>query len=104
MEIVENACDNSAIRVLELGLGTEGYEEQFANAIRYTLHVFASHFGGQMSEGAGALPSGHRRQSRTRARDFDKKFIGSSLATLRRSGVALDSVAHTSKFLDLQRI
>jgi len=38
-KIVEDACDNSAIRVLDLGLGAEGYKERFANTSRYTLHV-----------------------------------------------------------------
>ena len=38
-KMVEDACDSSAIRVLDLGLGAEGFKEQFANTIRYTLHV-----------------------------------------------------------------
>jgi CelD/BcsL family acetyltransferase involved in cellulose biosynthesis len=37
--IVIEACENSSLRLLDLGLGTEGYKEWFANSTRQTLHA-----------------------------------------------------------------
>ena len=37
--MVEHACDNPAIHVLDLGLGEEGYKERFASGYRQTLHA-----------------------------------------------------------------
>jgi CelD/BcsL family acetyltransferase involved in cellulose biosynthesis len=37
--MIEDACDNPAIRVLDLGLGEEGYKERFASGYRQTLHA-----------------------------------------------------------------
>lgn len=41
-KIIETACDNPEIKVVDLGLGAEGYKEKFANAGRQTLHVSLS--------------------------------------------------------------
>jgi CelD/BcsL family acetyltransferase involved in cellulose biosynthesis len=38
-KIVEDACDNPQIKLVDLGLGAEGYKERFATAGRQTLHV-----------------------------------------------------------------
>jgi len=38
-KMVEQACDDPEIRLLDLGLGEEGYKERFANAYRQTLHA-----------------------------------------------------------------
>jgi hypothetical protein len=38
-EIVSDACGRAEIRVVDLGLGAEGYKERFANSARTTLHV-----------------------------------------------------------------
>ncbi|MEP6644683.1 MAG: GNAT family N-acetyltransferase [Acidobacteriaceae bacterium] len=37
--MVEEACDNSSVKLLDLGLGAEGYKDRFANATRQTMHV-----------------------------------------------------------------
>ncbi len=41
-KIVEDACNDPEARVVDLGLGAEGYKERFANAQRMTLHVTLS--------------------------------------------------------------
>lgn len=41
-KIVEDACDDSAIAIIDLGLGAEGYKERFATQTRQTLHVTIS--------------------------------------------------------------
>lgn len=38
-KMLEEACDDPAIELVDLGLGAEGYKERFANGIRQTLHV-----------------------------------------------------------------
>lgn len=38
-KIVEQACDDEEIEMIDLGLGAEGYKERFANQTRQTLHV-----------------------------------------------------------------
>jgi len=38
-KIVESACDDPGIRVVDLGLGAEGYKERFTTSVRQTLHV-----------------------------------------------------------------
>jgi CelD/BcsL family acetyltransferase involved in cellulose biosynthesis len=38
-EIVSEACDKEETRLVDLGLGAEGYKERFANNARTTLHV-----------------------------------------------------------------
>jgi CelD/BcsL family acetyltransferase involved in cellulose biosynthesis len=38
-KIIDEACDDPSIRVVDLGLGAEGYKERFANSNRRTLHV-----------------------------------------------------------------
>jgi CelD/BcsL family acetyltransferase involved in cellulose biosynthesis len=38
-KIILDACDNSEIGVVDLGLGDEEYKDRFRNAARYTLHV-----------------------------------------------------------------
>ena len=38
-KMVEEACDDPTIDVIDLGLGAEGYKERFANCIRRTQHV-----------------------------------------------------------------
>ena len=38
-KMVEQACDNPEIHLLDLGLGEEGYKERFASAYRQTLHA-----------------------------------------------------------------
>jgi CelD/BcsL family acetyltransferase involved in cellulose biosynthesis len=38
-EIVSEACGRAEVRVVDLGLGAEGYKERFANSARTTLHV-----------------------------------------------------------------
>lgn len=38
-KMVEAACDDPAINVVDLGLGAEGYKERFATNARQTLHV-----------------------------------------------------------------
>jgi CelD/BcsL family acetyltransferase involved in cellulose biosynthesis len=38
-EIVSEACGRAEMRVVDLGLGAEGYKERFANSNRTTLHV-----------------------------------------------------------------
>jgi CelD/BcsL family acetyltransferase involved in cellulose biosynthesis len=37
--IVIEACETSRLNVVDLGLGSEGYKEWFANSTRQTLHV-----------------------------------------------------------------
>lgn len=37
--IVTEACDMNEIKVVDLGLGAEGYKERFGNCTRQTLHV-----------------------------------------------------------------
>ena len=41
-KIVEDACDDPEARMVDLGLGAEGYKERLANAQRMTLHVTLS--------------------------------------------------------------
>jgi CelD/BcsL family acetyltransferase involved in cellulose biosynthesis len=38
-KIISEACDNAEMRVIDLGLGAEGYKERFANNARSTLHA-----------------------------------------------------------------
>jgi CelD/BcsL family acetyltransferase involved in cellulose biosynthesis len=38
-KMIEQACDDPEIRLLDLGLGEEGYKERFANGYRQTLHA-----------------------------------------------------------------
>ncbi len=38
-EIVTEACDQAELRLVDLGLGAEGYKERFANSARTTLHL-----------------------------------------------------------------
>jgi CelD/BcsL family acetyltransferase involved in cellulose biosynthesis len=38
-KMVEHACDDPEIHLLDLGLGEEGYKERFATGYRQTLHV-----------------------------------------------------------------
>ncbi len=38
-QMVEQACDDPEIHLLDLGLGEEGYKERFASAYRQTLHA-----------------------------------------------------------------
>ena len=38
-KLVEAACDDPDISLLDLGLGAEGYKQRFANASRQTVHV-----------------------------------------------------------------
>ena len=38
-KMVEAACDDSEINLIDLGLGAEGYKERFSTALRQTLHV-----------------------------------------------------------------
>ena len=38
-KMVEEACDNPEIHLLDLGLGEEGYKDRFASAYRQTLHA-----------------------------------------------------------------
>ena len=37
--IVTEACDTDAMKVVDLGLGAEGYKERFGNSTRQTLDV-----------------------------------------------------------------
>jgi CelD/BcsL family acetyltransferase involved in cellulose biosynthesis len=37
--IVVEACDNEEVRIVDLGLGDEGYKVRFANSLRQTLHA-----------------------------------------------------------------
>jgi CelD/BcsL family acetyltransferase involved in cellulose biosynthesis len=37
--IVIEACDMDGMKIVDLGLGAEGYKERFANSTRQTLHV-----------------------------------------------------------------
>ena len=41
-KMVEQACDDPAISLVDLGLGAEGYKERFASAVRRTLHFTIS--------------------------------------------------------------
>jgi CelD/BcsL family acetyltransferase involved in cellulose biosynthesis len=41
-KIVEAACDDPAIQLVDLGLGAEGYKQRFATAFRQTLDVTAT--------------------------------------------------------------
>jgi CelD/BcsL family acetyltransferase involved in cellulose biosynthesis len=41
-KIVECACDNPAIQLVDLGLGAEGYKQRFATCVRQTLDVSAT--------------------------------------------------------------
>jgi len=38
-KIIAEACDTPEMRVVDLGLGAEGYKERFANSARSTLHA-----------------------------------------------------------------
>jgi CelD/BcsL family acetyltransferase involved in cellulose biosynthesis len=38
-KIISEACDKPEMRVVDLGLGAEGYKERFANSTRFTLHA-----------------------------------------------------------------
>jgi CelD/BcsL family acetyltransferase involved in cellulose biosynthesis len=38
-KIISEACDQTQMRVVDLGLGSEGYKERFANGAHTTLHV-----------------------------------------------------------------
>ena len=38
-KIISEACDQTEMRVVDLGLGAEGYKERFANSARSTLHA-----------------------------------------------------------------
>jgi len=38
-KVVEDACHDPEVHLVDLGLGAEGYKERFANAERTTLHV-----------------------------------------------------------------
>jgi CelD/BcsL family acetyltransferase involved in cellulose biosynthesis len=41
-KIITEACDTPEMRVVDLGLGAEGYKERFANSARATLHATAT--------------------------------------------------------------
>ncbi len=41
-KIVEDACQNPEVQLVDLGLGAEGYKERFANAQRTSLHATLS--------------------------------------------------------------
>jgi CelD/BcsL family acetyltransferase involved in cellulose biosynthesis len=41
-KIVEAACDNPAIQLVDLGLGAEGYKQRFATSVRQTLDITAT--------------------------------------------------------------
>jgi len=41
--MVMEACEHPQLKMIDLGLGAEGYKERFANTTRTTLHVTASH-------------------------------------------------------------
>jgi CelD/BcsL family acetyltransferase involved in cellulose biosynthesis len=50
-KIISEACDNSGMRVVDLGLGAEGYKERFANGARSTMHAsFTKSLGGHARE------------------------------------------------------
>jgi len=38
-KILEDACDQPEIQLVDLGLGAEGYKERFATGVRQTVHV-----------------------------------------------------------------
>ena len=38
-KMVEHACENPKLDLLDLGLGDEGYKERFATGYRQTLHA-----------------------------------------------------------------
>ncbi len=38
-KMVEEACDDTGISLIDLGLGAEGYKERFATGVRETLHI-----------------------------------------------------------------
>jgi CelD/BcsL family acetyltransferase involved in cellulose biosynthesis len=38
-KIIQEACDDASVKVVDLGLGAEGYKERFANSGRQTVHV-----------------------------------------------------------------
>jgi CelD/BcsL family acetyltransferase involved in cellulose biosynthesis len=42
-KIVETACDQPGVEVVDLGLGAEGYKERFATSNRQTLHLTLNH-------------------------------------------------------------
>jgi len=103
LAVVEDACDNSAIRVLDVGPGAAGRRERLASAIRYTLHVSLT------TSAARCLKEQVRYQAATVVKTVSRlesliRVCWSSLAILRWSGVGLDSAAHKSKFLNLRRI
>jgi len=41
-KIVEAACDNPAMQLVDLGLGAEGYKQRFATGVRQTLDITAN--------------------------------------------------------------
>ena len=41
-KIVEAACDNPAIQLVDLGLGAEGYKQRFATRVRQTVDISAT--------------------------------------------------------------
>jgi CelD/BcsL family acetyltransferase involved in cellulose biosynthesis len=41
-KIVMDACEDDKIKIVDLGLGDEGYKERFRNADRQTLHITAT--------------------------------------------------------------
>lgn len=41
-QIIAEACDTPEMRVVDMGLGAEGYKDRFANGTRATLHVTAT--------------------------------------------------------------
>jgi len=41
--IVADACEDEEIKLVDLGLGAEGYKERFGNSVRNTTHVTLTH-------------------------------------------------------------
>jgi len=88
--IVEEACSDDAVKVVDLGLGNEPYKDRLANGRRHTLHVTATRSSREWAAGIlrlhavraiGKLPQVEKSLRTARARGSD------ILARLRTSGL-----------------
>jgi CelD/BcsL family acetyltransferase involved in cellulose biosynthesis len=77
-KMVEEACDDDTIQIIDLGLGGESYKERFANSVRETLHVTIA------SSGASCLKEKIRYRTATMVKSMP--MLESWIRSLRRQG------------------
>jgi CelD/BcsL family acetyltransferase involved in cellulose biosynthesis len=89
-KIISDACDRTEMRVVDLGLGAEGYKERFANSARSTLNATLTKSLGRHKRevaryrAAQALKSVPRAESAVRA---VLRYIGHTRTAFKEGGI-----------------